>query len=173
MPTEPIQAGSSSSSDDLLPVDHAEVLIRRVLKRLNEYDRGKTPPLQAGAFFPTKRDDDGLSMNRRNTPEHPQFLTPEQLKNWHEVPEGIRQTCGVLAISTSIVRNSGLTVTPSPASTPGHVIIEELKWGDFEENEHNDQKRTQIMAWALQLAKQADMPILPGKPSLGGNAPSA
>ena len=34
------------------PVGNGESLMRRVLKRLADYDRGKIPPLQAGAFFP-------------------------------------------------------------------------------------------------------------------------
>ena len=103
MPTEPSSAGSDQP-DDLLPVGGDETLMRRVLRKLNEYDCGKAPPLQAGAFFPTKRDDTGLSINRQVSSEHPQFLSSEQLKHWHEVPEGIRETCGVLSILTASVR---------------------------------------------------------------------
>lgn len=171
MPTESTQAIGDNSSDDQTPVADSETLIRRILKRLPDYNREKTPPLQAGAFFPTKRDDDGLSMNRRVSSEHPQFLDAEQLKNWHEVPDGIRETCGVLAISAATVREVGLTITPNPSSSPGHVLVEEINWADFEENEANDEARTRILGWALQLAKRADILIAPGKPPLRKPAP--
>src|SRR5689334_19059240 len=111
MPTEPMQpTPGDPSPDDSLPVDGGEELMRRVLKRLAEYDRGKTPPLQAGAFLPTKRDGDGLSLNRRLSPHRTTFLTPQQLKNWHEAPDSIRETCGVVAVLAQVAREIGLTV---------------------------------------------------------------
>ena len=107
MPADSTQSSSGAPfPDDCLPVDNIEILMRRILKRLAEYDRGKTPPLQAGAFLPTKRDNDGLSLNRQLSEHRKSFLTAESLKNWHEVPENIRETCGVIAILAKFASTS-------------------------------------------------------------------
>lgn len=174
MPTEPSQPGSDAASpDDSLRVEDGEALMRRVLKRLAEYDRGKTPPLQAGAFLPTKRDNDGLSLNRRLSDQRRSFLTPEGLKNWHEVPDNIRETCGVVAVLAEVARDIGLTVKPDPATTPGHVLIEEINWDQFAGDQHTDASRERIIGWALQLAKRADVLIPPGKPPTAPSSTTA
>lgn len=164
MPTETTQTPSGDPlPDDSLPVDDNESLMRRVLKRLAEYDRGKTPPLQAGAFLPTKRDNDGLSLNRRVSVQYKSFLAPDGLKNWHEVPESIRETCGVVAVLAKVAREIGLTVKPDPATTPGHVLIEEINWNQFAGVDQTEASRERIIEWALQLARHAEVLIAPGK----------
>ncbi len=138
--------------------------MRRILKRLAEYDREKSPPIQIAAFLPTKRDIDGLSLNRRISGQHKTFLTPENLKNWHEVPDNIRETCGVVAVLATSAREIGLTVKTDPAGTPGHVLIEEINWDDFAGDRHTNESRERILEWALQLIRNADVIIAPGKP---------
>ena len=155
---------STEPPDDLLPVEGGELLMRRILKRLAEYDREKSPPLQIWAFLPTKRDIDGLSLNRRICDQHKTFLTPESLKNWYEVPVNIRETCGVVAVLASAAREIGLTVKADPATTPGHVLIEEINWDDFAGARHTNVSRERIFEWALQLTRNADVLIAPGKP---------
>lgn len=136
---------ASESSDHLAVEDH-ETLMRRLLKRLAEYNRDKTPPLQGGAFHPTKRDTDGLSLNRRLSDQFASFLEPSDLKNWHQVPEGIRDTCGLVAVLAKQARDLGLTVEPDPASTPGHVLIKEINWEEFAGDGHTDISRTESSA---------------------------
>ena len=154
---------STQISDDLLPVEGSESLMRRILKRLVEYDREKSPPIQIAAFLPTKRDIGGLSLNRRMSDQHKIFLTPESLKNWHEVPENIRETCGVVAIIASVAREIGLTVKTDLATTPGHVLIEEINWNDFAGDRRTDESHDKILGWALQLTRNAVVLIAPGK----------
>jgi len=155
MPTEPTEP----ALDDTVPVGGNEVLMRRVLKRLVDFDRGKTPPLQAGAFLPNKRDNDGLSLNRQVTDHYKHFLTADGLKNWHEVPENIRVTCGVVAVLAEVARDIGLTVNPDPSTTPGHVLIQEINWNQYAGDATTDASRLKIEEWALQLAKRANVLI--------------
>jgi len=154
---------STQPPDDLLPVEGSESLMRRILKRLVEYDREKSPPIQIAAFLPTKRDVDGLSLNRRISNQHKTFLTPESLKNWREVPDSIRETCGVVAVLAIAAREIGLTVKTDPATTPGHVLIEEINWDDFAGDRRTDESHDKILGWALQLTRNAVVLIAPGK----------
>lgn len=164
MPTEPAQPPNerTTMADSSEVQDHEE-LLRRILRRLAEYNGNLNPPLQAGAFHPTKRDIDGLSLNRRYSDAHPTFPTPEVCKNWPEVPQNIRETCGVLGIFASGVRSVGLTIEPNPATLPGHVLIPELNYNRFEGTLSTDDSRLQIIAWALQLSRLARIHISPGK----------
>lgn len=168
MPTEPLS--DDSSPDDLLPVDDNEMLMRRVLESKSTYARKKDPPLQAGAFLPRKTDNDGLSLNRRVSDQRKSFLAPDGLKNWHEVPSNIRETCGVVAVMAAVAREIGLTVKPDPATTPGHVLIEEINWDQYAGDKQTEVSRNKIEAWALQLARRAEVLIPPGKLPAGQNS---
>lgn len=174
MPTEFTQAPSGDPSpDDSLPVEDGEQLMRRIPESKSTYARKQTPPLQAGAFHPRRSDTDGLSLNRRVSEQHTSFLTPEGLKNWHEVPESFRLTCGVVAVLTAVARQIGLTVKPDPTTTPGHVLIEQINWDDFAGDRRTDASREQIIGWAVQLAKHAEVLIHPGKPTATDPTPNA
>jgi hypothetical protein len=164
MPTSPEDAPADEPpSADQLPVGDDEELMRRFLEGRKNYDRRKEPPLQAGTYLPSKRDGDGLSLNRRVSAARPSFLTPSQLKTWHEVPENIRETCGVVGVMAAAVREVGLTVEPDPASTPGHVLIRQLNWDDFAGSRETNESRDAILYWALRLAQVARVLIPPGK----------
>ena len=171
MPTESTQlALGDPLPDDALPVDDGEELMRRVLEGKSTYSRKQNPPLQAGAFLPRKSDADGLSLNRRVSDQRRCFLTANGLKNWHEVPESIQATCGVIAVLARVAREIGLTVEPDPATTPGHVLIKEINWDQFAGTRQTDGSRERIIGWALQLAHLAEVLISPGKPPTTPNA---
>ena len=157
----------SPSAEAILPddsslVDDNELLMRRIRKRLGDYDSTRSPPLQESAFLPSKHDDTGLSLNRRVSEDHPGFLTPIGLIEACPVPS-IRETCGVIEILTEAARRIGLQVIPKPASTPGHVEIPEINYPEFEGAKSTEGTRAQIRIWVAQLIEVASVLIPPGK----------
>jgi len=102
-------------------VEPAEILMRRVLNTRKQHDRRKIPALQEGAFFPRPRDVDGLSMFRRQSDLHPDFLTSEQFKR--NCPESMARTCGVLGLPAHAVQSLGLTIVPDDDPEVPRVIF--------------------------------------------------
>ncbi|MCE9531003.1 MAG: hypothetical protein K8T89_07750 [Planctomycetes bacterium] len=136
--------------------------MRRIRKRLGDYDVNRSPILQEGAFHPSKNDETGLSLNRRASDIHPGFLTPQSLIDACTVPS-IRDTCGVVELLTELVRQIGLNVVPKPSTTPGHVEIPEINFPEFEGEKSTEETRGRIRVWIAQLIGITKVLIPPGK----------
>ncbi len=113
-------AGSTRS------IEPDEAIIRRIRKCPGYYNPLKNPPIERGAFTPNKNDEDGLS-----------FYLERELS-----VEGLLAASNRPAIDYVIVRlkasdlyELGLSLdrTNNPDDLPGHVVIPEINFQDYED----------------------------------------
>ena len=170
---------SDTPSDDPTHESHIgddELLMRRMLYKNKQYDPHSMPPILAGAFQPRRCDHDGLSLSRRRTEAHPDFLTAEQMKSACAVQSSRdRRECGVCAVIVESVREIGMTIVLSRTDNdPGHVHLDQIKYKDFEGAESTDESFDKIAIWISRLVQLASKNILiePGPPPAPGKSPA-
>jgi len=170
---EPDQTNPAIAASPL--IDSGEFLMRRVPYQPAYFKKNK---LLQGTFLPRK-DPDGLSLSRRQTITHPEFLRPDQFKaNCSD--DKMRRTAGVLLILVDDVwQIVGLLVRPQPVEAnterglmgdPGHVVIPEINSRQYDDGqESTEETRAKIREMAAALAyRYSDtkhFAILPGEPA--------
>ena len=127
------------SPDEILD---SEFVMRRLPAKMPWYDplRG----LMAEAFNPHKTsDEDGLSVSRMLTREHPEFLSPEALAE-----TGLsRYGYFVAILSVKKLREAGLMIVRDPQpENPGHALIVNLR----SDNRNSDE----VAEWTQMLAER-------------------
>jgi hypothetical protein len=148
--------------------------MRRVPEQPKYYRKGV---LQQGTFLPRKfpRDDDGLSVSRAQTTEHPEFFRPDDFKK-NCTDETMKRTAGVLLMPVDLVREIvGPGVRPEPTEAdlerglvadPGHSVIPELGSKHFDGPESTEESRERMRKIAAILAHRlsdaSNFAILPG-----------
>lgn len=174
MPTTPATEPPAGSEPlGAPPVGSDELLMRRILDQPKQYDRRKPVPLQEGAFLPRKVDDTGLSLTRRRSEVHPEFLTPEEFKARCADPK-IRETAGIVQLATGQVTALPTVVTPDPIppnpaegveGDVGHVLLPEINYLDFAGPASTEETRKRVRLLAAELVPLAQPVILPGFPA--------
>lgn len=106
--------------------------------------------------MPSKRDTDGLSLNRSACGVDANLMK-------ESAPESIREKRGVVGIRASSIQDAGLEIRPDPieGELPGHVLLPQISFHDSESP--NDEIRNRIRAWAQTLAARAYRLIDPSK----------
>ncbi len=164
MPTEP-EEPPAMPAPGVTAVNTKELLMRGVLNQPKQYDSRRQVPLQEGAFLPRKVDNTGLSVSRRQSDTHPEFLTPEQLKTRCRAHRP--ETSGVIQVSGKQLEELGLRIQPDPVEAnaetgiladPGHSLLPDINFVDFA----TDIGRERIRVWAAQLVEIAQVAIAPG-----------
>ena len=148
---------TSEPGNDSSPVEDTEHLLRRFPNEPDQFDFTLQVP-RLNIFLPSSRDMDGLSLNR----EGDGFMTAEEVLA-SATSDKIRANGGVIAILTEKVRQDGMAVNPSPADTPGHVIIPEINRAEYDRQLPDGSKpgKQQIKALADKLARIARIRIEP------------
>jgi hypothetical protein len=156
MPDDAERVPASATLSELDPVQPTEELLRRVLYGTKKYNPSKSPPIMLGAFMPSRRDTDGLSLNRTACGVDAHLLK-------EAAPESIREKCGVIAILASTILEAGLEIRPDPieGELPGHVLLPQLNYQDSESAD--EATRNRIRAWSQTLAARAYRLIEPLK----------
>jgi hypothetical protein len=112
------------------PISDDEFLYRRIPKSQGWYQPDKSPPVNLSAFNPTEEDTSGLSMERANSLEHPEFMTAVQMAQGRS-PRGY--VVAVLLVKS--LRELGVQIVPrTEGAGPGHVELPDLTY----ENRRSD-----------------------------------
>lgn len=110
------------------PVTADEVILRRIPNVMNYYNPSlPESPILFESFRPNdQRDTDGISLNRLD------FVTRKQLARRSQNKNGTY----IASFKVADLNNLGLTVesSPTPNDLPGHVIIPELRFSNYESN---------------------------------------
>ena len=125
-------------------VSQDEKVLRRILKNPEYYKPGLPIPIQYRAFYPTKEDEDGLSLFREL------FTTAGDVAKGKN-PKGY----AVARLLVAAINELDLTVLPDPQpqpELPGHSLIPELNYNDKEKNKAAKRKFKDI---GFELAKIA------------------
>jgi hypothetical protein len=77
--------------------------------------------------------------------------------------ENVRKNGGVVAVLTREVRQNEMEVIPSPAETPGHVLIPQINYKEYDRQEADGTKpgKRRIKELADRLARIAQVRIPP------------
>ena len=147
----------SLPGNDSLPVEDGEYLLRRFPNEPDKFDFSLQIP-RLNIFLPSNEDVEGLSLNR----EGESFTNAEQVLA-SATSEKIRSSGGVVAVLTGAVRENGMTVIPSPADSPGHVIIPEMNRTEYDRKEADGSRpgKQKIKELADRLARIAQIRIAP------------
>jgi hypothetical protein len=108
------------------PVDDGEFVFRRI--HPDFYDPSLPLPVQGRAFRPSHNDDTGLSVLRAR------FAQPKDCLANADPAKVAGYAVARLAVQD--LRKLGLTVNPEPlpAGPPGHAVIPELSWQNYNAN---------------------------------------
>jgi hypothetical protein len=111
--------------EELEPVGDHEFVLRRV--PANHYREGLPTPIHRAAFRPNEQDTTGLSVYRERFVHSPsdvlRVVKPEKRGKFYVARLSVRALVGL-----------GLTVVPDPdpEDIPGHSIIPELSWPNYQ-----------------------------------------
>jgi hypothetical protein len=141
--------------------------MRRILKRKTDYRASFTPPIQEKAFWPGPGDNEGLSLSRKKSEAHPDFLDEWQFKAGCTIKDdNLRETCGVCAFFVEAARQMGLEVRPDPIvpGNPGHVILPQITYEKFENSVEGRREILILVGKLIELASHRIL-IAPGTPN--------
>lgn len=162
MPLEPVEP-PAIPAPEAPAVNPEELLMRGVLSQ--QYKLRQQVPLQQGAFLPKKNDITGLSLSRRQSVAHPDFLTPQQLKGRCRAQTA--ETSGVVQLIARHVESLGIRIRPDPVEAnaeagdladPGHALLPDINITDWAD----DAARERMRLWASQLIPFVEVVIEPG-----------
>ncbi len=148
---------NETQGDDSLFVENDVFLLRRFPNEPDKYDFSLQIP-RLNIFLPSMMDVDGLSLNR----EGELFLSAAQLLALAN-SDSVRKNGGVVAVLCESVRGHQMTVDPSPAESPGHVVIPEINRIDYDKKEADGSQpgKRRIKVLADLLARMAQVRIHP------------
>lgn len=136
--------------EDQNQVDSSESILRRIHAKF--FDGALEIPIQAEAFRPTERDEDGISVFRERFVNAGAILA--------NVPPEKQPLYYVARIAVCDLEPLNLTVMPAPLDElPGHAIIPELNWASYQRD------KTKLKFLQLKLAILASKSIV-HKPSV-------
>jgi hypothetical protein len=119
-----------------IPISDDEHLLRRIPRGAggtDYYNPDRPQSLSPDAFKPhASHDMDGLSLSRAKSPEHPEFLLPEDLAALGQSPHGYF----IAELVAGDLRRAGIEVVPDPLpSDPGHVLLPHVNSSNRKSNE--------------------------------------
>lgn len=133
-------------SQDATPPGPGEAFLRRIPISAGYYNPARTPPIEKGAFTPTRDDDDGLSFFLETA-------TPAEVLA-HSARSG--KVCKVARFLASEIFALGLTLTPDqqPGDLPGHHLVKEINLATYKSTDL--QVRQKINELCIELARMAN-----------------
>jgi len=113
-------------SDDANPIAPDQPILRKVFKGPGFYAPQKSPPIERGAFTPNKNDTDGLSFYLESVLPIEALIAAS--------PSSPARAWLVIRFRAKDIYDLGLTLvrTTDPDDLPGHLVIPELNWNDYE-----------------------------------------
>src|SRR5262249_23609773 len=142
-------------SDDAPPIDPDEVLLRRIPITGGYFDPKKSPPVQPGAFRPNAGDTDGISIYR------------ERLLSALKLVASTKRAPGTTKVARLLARDLqalGVTLEPKQeeGDLPGHVVIPEINYGDYDSRDPARNERPTALCKSLaDLANKPGATFLP------------
>ena len=95
-------------------------------------------------------------------------MTAEQFKANNTHPdEKLRLGCGVCAVPADKAMTAGLRIVADRTETdPGHVLLPDINYPDFEGKDHTDESTVRIRIWIAKLIEAVELVIPPGTPPM-------
>jgi hypothetical protein len=134
-----------------------ESVLRKIVKAPGFYDPQKSPPIERGAFTPNRNDVDGLS-----------FFLEREMSIEAMIESAAPRPASelvVIRLHAKDVYALGLTLrrTFNPGDLPGHVIIPEINWNDYQT------RKTALKPLIVQLVHLAEKNIVFYEAGPGGD----
>jgi hypothetical protein len=113
-------------SDDADSVAPDEAILRRIPIADGHFNPQKIPPVERGSFTPNKKDTDGISCYLER------LMSVEALIE-ASLPRPASKIV-IVRLQASVFFDLGLTLrrTFDPGDLPGHSIVPELNWNDYQ-----------------------------------------
>lgn len=133
------------------PIDPDESILRRIKINPGYYDPKKAPPVEAGAFRPHPRDEDGLSFYLERHLSVAAFIAASDLPADQFV---------IVRLRAGDLYDLGLSLVPKqePGDLPGHVIAPEINVGTY----HDPIQKKIVKELCRKLARLANSGVVHG-----------